>query len=100
MTRDDLVEGLLSRYPHLGRGGARRVVATILSALETALIEGRRVELRDFGIFERRGGAPRHRRNPATGETLAPRVDVRTHFRAGKGLTDRINAAPPSPEAT
>ena len=57
MRKTELVDRIAAEYPHLGTEGARQVIETILGNIETALGQGRRIELRGFGIFTpRRAG--------------------------------------------
>jgi len=91
MTKTDLVQRLIDEFAHLGAPGAKRAVDAVLGKLESGLAEGRRIELRDFGVFTRRSYPARPRRNPRTGEDLAPAGYTRTRFVAGKDLSERIN---------
>lgn len=82
---------LAADNPHLGLEGARRVVETILGSIETALGQGRRVELRGFGVFSARAIAERASRNPRTGEAVTTAAKTSTMFRTGKRLSQRLN---------
>jgi len=93
MRKTQLVDRLAAEYPHLGSEGARQVVETILGNIDTALGQGRRVELRGFGIFTPRVLAERAARNPRTGEAVTAPAITSTMFRAGKRLHERLNGS-------
>jgi integration host factor subunit beta len=67
MTRSELTQRLVDRFPHLSLRDAETIVRTIFGEIAAALSRGHRVELRGFGAFsvKRRGG--RAGRNPRTG---------------------------------
>lgn len=65
----------------------------IIDKLAEALINRERIEIRGFGAFSPRFRAPRLAHNPKTGQkvTTTPRYSV--HFKPGKELRERVNAA-------
>jgi integration host factor subunit beta len=93
MTRSQLVSRLQSRFPHFSIKHLETVVDTVLGQVESALSDGRRVELRNFGTFSPRTRQARQGRNPRTGETVAVEQKSVPYFRAGKELRDRLNVA-------
>ena len=68
------------------------VVAEILDAIQTALAQGNRVEIRGFGTCTMIYRTPRIGRNPKTGE---PQVHAKSavHFKAGKELKERVDTS-------
>ena len=78
------------------RNSARDVelaVKMLVSCMSDALAAGQRIEIRGFGSFTLR---VRHRRivpDPGTEETAALQGRYEVHFRPGKALRDRVNAA-------
>ena len=58
-----------------------------------ALIQGERIEIRGFGGFDLHHRLPRIARNPKTGEAVQVSTKVVIHFKPGKDLKDRVNAA-------
>jgi integration host factor subunit beta len=58
-----------------------------------ALIEGDRIEIRSFGSFSLRHRPARISRNPKTAEVVNLPSKAKIHFKSGKELRDRINAA-------
>ena len=51
MIKSELVDRLHEQNRHLHRQQVERIVSGILNAIADALISGRRVELREFGIL-------------------------------------------------
>ena len=94
MTKAELIAKIAADHPALGHSGARRAVDAILRKIESALSEGRRVELRGFGNFTARPRPERPSRNPRTNETIMARATTVPLFRAGAALHQKINQAP------
>jgi integration host factor subunit beta len=65
----------------------------MLKHLAASLIQGERIENRDFGSFDLHHRAPRNAHNPKTGAAVKLPAKVAVHFKPGKGIKDRINAA-------
>ena len=91
MTRSELVRTVADRCG-VPRALAAQAVRTMFAEMAAALREGRRVEIRGFGVFEVRRHAARVGSDPRTGEPLA--VPSRRHplFHAGRALRARIQA--------
>lgn len=69
------------------------LVNTVLGEISTALVDGRRVELRGFGAFSIRKRDARKARNPKTGKEVQIGERMAIYFRTGKELRERINDA-------
>ncbi|MES2366977.1 MAG: integration host factor subunit beta [Pseudomonadota bacterium] len=91
MTRSELVARLTNRYPQLIQKDTELVVAEILGAIQLALVQGSRVEIRGFGTFDLIYRAPRIGRNPKTGESVSVPGKWVPHFKAGKPLRTRVD---------
>ena len=93
MTKSELINRLADRYPQLITKDAELAVKTILDAMSKTLSEGRRIEIRGFGSFALSKRPPRVGRNPKSGErVLVPEKRV-PHFKPGKELRERVDAA-------
>ena len=93
MTRSELIEALAARFPQLTTQDAEVAVKELIEAISQALETGQRVEIRGFGSFSLNYRAPRTGRNPKTGEKVeVPGKNV-PHFKPGKELRDRVDAA-------
>lgn len=69
----------------------RRVVQQFMDDLIDELSRGRRIEFRDFGIFEVVSRRPRVARNPRTGEAVEVPARAVVHFRQGKVMKERVS---------
>jgi DNA-binding protein HU-beta len=65
---------------------AAEAVDTILAAMKTALSEGKRIELRGFGVFQVRDRKKGVGRNPKTGVEVAIAPGKTVRFKPGKEL--------------
>ncbi|WP_397476165.1 integration host factor subunit beta [Pusillimonas sp.] len=93
MTKSELIALLASRYPQLAARDTDIAVKTILDAMTQALVNGQRIEIRGFGSFSLSMRSSRVGRNPKSGEkVLVPAKQV-PHFKAGKELRERVDAA-------
>jgi len=69
----------------------KELVQKTFSTIINALVEGGRIELRNFGVFEVKRRAPRKARNPRTGaKVFVPEKFVVT-FKPGKEMEDRVH---------
>ncbi len=91
MTRSELIARLAERHPHLVAADAELAVKTILDAMTSSLVEGKRIEIRGFGSFSLNFRPPRVGRNPKTGEKVHVAGKHVPHFKAGKELRDRVD---------
>ena len=93
MTKSELIAALAGRYPQLALRDTDLAVKTVLDAMTQALASGQRIEIRGFGSFSLSTRSPRVGRNPRSGEkVLVPGKQV-PHFKAGKELRERVDAA-------
>ncbi len=65
----------------------------ILGQMTDGLAQDQRIEMRGFGSFDIHHWFPRIGRNPKTGESLNLSAKVVVHFKPGKEMRDRVNAA-------
>ena len=91
MIKSQLIARLVERNPHLSQRDAERVVNAILDEIVDGLADGRRVELRGFGVFTVRERKARISRNPSTNETVHVPPKKAPHFKPGKDLFERLN---------
>jgi len=93
MTKSELIARLAERYPQLVAKDAEFAVKTILDAMSKTLSEGRRIEIRGFGSFALSLRPPRVGRNPKSGERVMVPAKRVPHFKPGKELRERVDAA-------
>ena len=91
MNLIDLIDSLTEKYPELTHKKVSASVRTILGGISNAMIQGNRVEVRDFGSFVLNYRAPRKGRNPKTGESVEIPLKYAVHFEAGKKLKESVD---------
>jgi len=57
------------------------------------LVQDKRIEIRGFGSFNLHHRPSRMARNPKTGDAVKLPAKVAVHFKPGKDMKDRVNAA-------
>lgn len=93
MVRSELVAALSRENPGLTTREVNRVVDIVFDSISEALSAGGRADFRGFGVFSTRDRPAREVRNPKDGTyRMAPAQRV-VHFRAGRGISQRINAS-------
>ena len=93
MIKSELVRALNEKLPELQLGDVDLAVNCLLNHMADALVQGERIEIRGFGSFDLHYRPPRIGRNPKTGETVNLPAKVAVHFKPGKDMRDRVNAA-------
>lgn len=93
MTKSELVEALARKQPHLALKDVELAVKSIIEKMNLALSVGERIEIRGFGSFSLHKRPPRIGRNPKTGESVSLAEKHVPHFKPGKELRDRVDAA-------
>lgn len=89
MTKKEIVK-TISDELGLTQLKTKEIVQKTFDAIVDTLVEERRIELRNFGVFEVKQRAPRKARNPRTGEKVfVPRKYVVT-FKPGKEMEERV----------
>lgn len=92
LTKQDIIRVLADKY-RLQYSDTRRVVQGVLDMIVEALLQGSKVELRNFGVFEVVDRKARVARNPKKHYEvrIPPRKVVR--FRQGKIMDEKITTA-------
>jgi integration host factor subunit beta len=93
VTKSELIEALARQQPHLPLKDVELAVKCIIEKMNQALSTGERIEIRGFGSFSLHLRPPRMGRNPKTGESVALSKKYVPHFKPGKELRDRVDAA-------
>ncbi len=87
MIKVDIVNRV-AEASEVSRVKAALAVDTIFNAMKTALSEGKRIELRGFGVFQVRDRKRGIGRNPKTGVEVAIAPGKTVRFKPGKELRD------------
>ncbi len=85
MIKADLVNRVVEAS-EVSRVKAAKAVESILYAMKEALGQGKRIELRGFGVFQVRDRKRGVGRNPKTGVEMAIAPGKTVRFKPGKGL--------------
>ena len=93
MIKSELVRALNEKLPERQLGDVKLAVNCMLEQMINALENGERIEIRGFGAFAMHQRPSRLARNPKTGDAVQLPAKVRVHFKPGKDLKDRVNAA-------
>lgn len=93
MTKSDLIEILSERQLLLNYRDVELAVKLMLEQMSESLSGGDRIEIRGFGSFTLHHRPARVGRNPKSGESVTLDEKYVPHFKPGKELRDRVNAA-------
>ena len=89
VTKKDIVR-TISEEVGLTQQQTKEIVQKTFDAIIESLVRERRIELRNFGVFEVKPRAARKARNPRTGEQVdVPRKHVVT-FKPGKYMEAKV----------
>ncbi|TWU41435.1 DNA-binding protein HU [Novipirellula aureliae] len=99
MTKKDIVR-TISEEVGLTQQQTKAIVQKTFDAIIECLVRERRIELRNFGVFEVKPRAARKARNPRTGEQVeVPSKHVVT-FKPGKFMEAKVRDLDESPPPT
>jgi len=90
MNKSQLIE-VVSKDTGLKKKEAEAAVNAFINAVESALIEGEKVQLVGFGSFEVKERAARTGRNPSTGDVIQIAASRYPSFAPGKALKEKLN---------
>ena len=91
MNRSELVENLVARVDDMTHRDAETAVDTILEAMNAALVDRRRIEIRGFGVFSVVRRPMRMGRNPRNGASVVVPEKLALHFKPGKALREGVD---------
>ena len=92
MTRSDLIKALYQKKRTLQLTDIEKIVDIICGKVSDSITEGRRIELRGFGIFSPKRLAPKVASNPKGGSEIRLGERTSVKFKAGKALSQKINS--------
>jgi integration host factor subunit beta len=90
MNRSELFLNLASKKKSLDLDKVKEASRVLLTALATALNEGKRIELRGFGSFNLHTRQARSCRNPKTGTVIHLPTRQVIRFKPGKKLKESL----------
>ena len=89
MTKKEIVK-TISDEIGLTQLKTKEIVQKTFNAIVETLVEDRRIELRNFGVFEVKRRAARKARNPRTGEKVFVPEKFVVTFKPGKEMEERV----------
>ena len=89
MTKKEIVR-TISEEIGLTQLKTKEIVQKTFDAIVETLVEDRRIELRNFGVFEVKRRAPRKARNPRTGARVDVPEKFVVTFKPGKEMEQRV----------
>ncbi len=89
MTKKEIVK-TISEEIGLTQLKTKEIVQKTFDAIVTALVEEKRIELRNFGVFEVKKRAARKARNPRTGQRVDVPEKYVVTFKPGKEMEERV----------
>lgn len=91
ITKKDLIDYIADQTQQ-SRSDVKRTVQCFLDNVIQQLSEGKRLELRHFGVFEVRERAPRKAQNPRTMEPIPIPKRKTVRFKIGQLMKDKLEA--------
>ncbi len=89
MTKKEIVK-TISEEIGLTQLKTKEIVQKTFDAIVCALVEEKRIELRNFGVFEVKKRAARKARNPRTGQRVDVPEKYVVTFKPGKEMEERV----------
>jgi DNA-binding protein HU-beta len=97
MTKADIVDRI-AEGTGLTKIETKAVVEGFMTTVKEAMKEGRRIELRGFGVYEVEHRAPRTGRNPQTNEPVHIEARYEPVFRPSNQFQEAVDEAQKSKE--
>lgn len=89
MTKKEIVKAI-SEEIGLTQLKTKEIVQKTFDAIVETLVRDRRIELRNFGVFEVKKRAARKARNPRTGERVDVAEKYVVTFKPGKEMEEKV----------
>ena len=89
MTKKEIVKTISDKIG-LTQLKTKEIVQQTFDAIEETLVEEKRIELRNFGVFEVKKRAARKARNPRTGERVDVAEKYVVTFKPGKEMEEKV----------
>ena len=89
MTKKEIVKEISEKLG-LTQLKTKEIVQRTFDAIVDTLLSERRIELRNFGVFEVKRRKARKARNPRTGESVQVESKNVVVFKAGKEMEERV----------
>ena len=93
MNKTELIASVALKT-ELTKKDAEKAVKAVFDTVAEELAAGGKVQVIGVGTFEVRERAAREGRNPQSGKPITIKASKSPAFKAGKGLKEKVNAAP------
>ena len=93
MVKSEFVRAIHEKLPELQLNQVEAAINCMLTQMADTLVDGERIEIRGFGNFDLRNRPAHTARNPRTGAAVDSPTKVKVHFKPGKEMKDRVDAA-------
>ena len=93
MLKSELIRALSEKLPEIQIRDLELALNCMLGQMADAMADGERIEIRGFGSFDLHRRPPRIARNPKTGEPVNLPAKIAIHFKRGKDMRVRVDAA-------
>jgi nucleoid DNA-binding protein len=90
VTKKEIVK-IISEQIYLPQLKTKEIVQKTFDTIIETLVEEKRIELRNFGVFEVKRRAPRKARNPKTGDEVLVDEKFVVIFKPGKEMEARVS---------
>ncbi len=91
VTKKDLAQEV-AKMMGCRKSLAAKLVDSLFRAMKQSLVEGKKIEIRGFGVFEVKATKPKPAaRNPKTGQIIYVPARRKTHFKPGKSLKQELH---------
>lgn len=91
LTKSELIRNIRKRQHWLTNEDVQMAVGSLLDHISESLLEGGRIEVRNFGSLSLRHRAGFVGHNPKTGASVEVPEKYLAHFKPGNLLRDRVN---------
>ena len=92
-VKSQLIKSIAKHQHDMTEHDVEVAVNHLIDHLCDTLVQGERIEIRNFGGITPKEQASRRARNPKTGKKLIAPPKRTLHFKLGKGLFDRVNVS-------
>ena len=97
MTKKEIVRQIAERIEET-QLKTKEIVQLTFDAIVDTLVAARRIELRNFGVFEVKLRKGRKARNPRSNEPVEVKPKFVVTFKPGKEMEERVGKLVPKPE--
>jgi nucleoid DNA-binding protein len=98
VTKKDIA-GAIAAQTGASKSVTMDIMQQVLDGIVEILVAERRIELRNFGVFEVRRRKARQARNPKTGAKVAVPERYVVNFKAGREMQERVRQMEVLPDA-